>query len=117
MYKELFISLYLYIILMFTLITLSFLCSPYFDVSCKLNPGIVYLKWDLSFISFSQIKIAYFYLMFNILLKTVCRRKKWAKNVIFTFSKCTRHVRILSNLILWLFGLNFILIGIVNFHV
>ena len=52
--------------------------------------------------------------MFSILLRTVCSRKKWAKNVIFKFTKCTKHVRILLNLILWLFGLNFLLIGIVN---
>ena len=40
--------------------------------------------------------------------------KKWAKYVIFSFAKCSRLVRILSNLILWLIALNFLLIGIVN---
>ena len=93
MFKKLFMSLYLYIILMFTLITLSFLCSPHFTVSCILNPGVVYLNWDLSFISFSHIKIAYFYLKFNVLLRTVCKRKKWKQPAVIIVSElsCAKH--------------------------
>ena len=96
------------------LITSSFVCSPNFKVSHNICPGVLYLKWDLSFIAVSQIKIAFFYLMFFVLLRTTCSRKRWAKNVIFSFVKCSRLVRILSNLILWLIALNFLLIGIVN---
>ena len=52
--------------------------------------------------------------MFYVLLRSTCSRKKWASNVIFSFAKCSRLVRILSNMILWLMALNFLLIGIVN---
>ena len=55
-----FMLLYFYIILMFTAISLSFVCSPNFNISFDLHSGVVYLKWDLSFITISQIKIAFF---------------------------------------------------------
>ena len=53
-------NLYLCIILIFMLITSSFVCSPTFKISHNICPGVVYLKWDLSFITISQIKIGFF---------------------------------------------------------
>ena len=81
-YTKLFMLFYFYIMLIFTMITLSFVCSPNFKVNHNIYPGVVYLNWDLSFISFSQIKIAYFYLIFYVLFKSICTRKKWPKNLI-----------------------------------
>ena len=53
-------NLYLCIILIFMLITSSFVCSPTFKISHNICPGVVYLKWDLPFITISQIKVAFF---------------------------------------------------------
>ena len=115
-HSNLFMLLYLYTILIFTMITSYFVCSPDFNIAISYNicPGVVYLKWDLSFITISQIKIAFFYLMFYVLLRTTCSTKKWPKNAIFSFAKCSRLVRILSNMVLCIIALNFLLIGIVN---
>ena len=60
MHTNLCMLLYLSIILIFMLITSSFVCSPNFKISQNIFPGVVYLKWDLSFITISQIKIAFF---------------------------------------------------------
>ena len=107
--------LYFYIILIFTMISLSFVCSPGFNISLNLHPGVMYLKWNLSFITISQIKVAYFYLIFYAILKLICNKNKSCpKNVIFSSVKCSRFVRILSNLILQVIAINFLLIGIVN---
>ena len=93
---KLFMLFYFYIMLLFTMITQSIVCSPNFKINYNIYSGVVYLKWDLSFITVSYIKIACFYLMFYVLLRTVCSRKKWAKNLIFNFIKCTRYERILT---------------------
>ena len=106
--------LYFYIILLFTIISLSIVNSPNFNISPNICPDVMYLNWDLSFITISQIKIAYFYLIFYILIRSICTRKKWPKNLITSSVKSSRFVRILSNLILALISINFILIGIVN---
>ena len=60
MHNSLYMLLYLCIILVFMLITSSFICSPNFKISHNICPGVVYLNWDLSFIIISHIKIAFF---------------------------------------------------------
>ena len=114
MYSNLFMLLYFYIILLFTIITLPIVLSPSFKISHIICPGVMYLKWDLSFITISQIKIAYFYLIFYVIVRSICTRKKWPTNIVTSSAKCSRFVRILSHLILGLLALNFLLIGIVN---
>ena len=84
-HSNLFMLLYLYIILIFTMITSYFVCSPDFNISISYNicPGVLYLKWDLSFITISHIKIAFFHLMFYVLLRTTCSTKNGLKTCFF----------------------------------
>ena len=79
MHTKFYMLLYLYMILIFTLITLSIVCLPDFMISLNIYPGVVYLKWDLSFITLSQIKIAYFYLIFYVILRSIYTRKNGRK--------------------------------------
>ena len=79
MYNKLFMLLYFYLILIFTIITFSFVCSTNFKISLNICPGVVYLNWDLSFITISQIKVAYFYLIFYVIFRSIFNRKKWPK--------------------------------------
>ena len=55
MHTNLCMLLYLCIILIFMIITSSFVFSPDFKISHNICPGVVYLKWDLSFITISPI--------------------------------------------------------------
>ena len=108
--------LYFYFIMLFTIISLSFLCSPMHSINSlhHLYSGVVYLNWDLSFIAISHIKVAYVYLVSYVLLRSICNGKNYWNNALIIPRKCTRLVRVLSNLILSLLVLNFLLIGIIN---
>ena len=100
---------YGYFITLFTLIALSHVISlePTRHIYLSKN---IYLNSSISHFSLAHIKLAYFYLLSYVLGRTINGKcdKFW------TFKKSSRLLRLISNLILALVILNFLLIGICN---
>ena len=77
------------------------------------NPIGVYVNLKLSLICLTHIKIGYFCLLSSIILKSYSLSKAKSKPMIPTIGT-SRLCRILSQILLYLLLLNFLLIGIVN---
>ena len=104
--------LYLYIISIFGLVTSSLISSPKFIIPRLLFPGMSYFNCQLSFPAVAHINVAYFYLFFYTLLRFMCSKNCPLK--CRSIQKPSRLTRLISNLILALLTLNFLLIGMCN---
>ena len=80
--------------------------------SLHCGPGMWYLNCKMSFPTMAYIKVAYFYLIFYATPKAMYRCRNPLS--MFYAKNCSRATRLVTNLILGLFVLNFLLIGIVN---
>ena len=111
---KIFSVLYVYLILFFALISLLMIHSVSLSIPQTLHicPGAMYLNWKMSFFTVAHIKVAYFYLIFYAIPRTIFRCKNPFS--IFYAKNGTRVNRLIINLVLGLLLLNFLLIGIVN---
>ena len=80
--------------------------------SLHCGPGMWYLNCKISFPTMAYIKVAYFYLIFYATPRAMYRCRNPLS--MFYAKNCSRATRLVTNLILGLFVLNFLLIGIVN---
>ena len=107
--NAIFMIIYVYFILFFTIISFSHAisCQPNSHFSISRN---IYLNSSISHITIAHIKLAYFYLISYILGRTINGKcvRSWAPK------KTSRLLHLITNLILALVILNFLLIGICN---
>ena len=106
--------IYIHIISLLTSCMLSKLVSSCCSISDLIvNPIGVYVNLKLSLICLTHIKIGYFCLLSSIILKSYSLSKAKSKPMILRIGT-SRLCRILSQILLFLLLLNFLLIGIVN---
>ena len=72
----------------------------------------IYISWSVSHISVTHIKVAYFYFIFYAIPRAFFRSRH-SFSICYPIN-CSRATRIITNLILSILVLNFLLIGIVN---
>ena len=116
--KILLILFYLYLISIFALVSSLMELSanfPNYSVFQSVNfvhKLPIYISWSMSHISVAHIKVAYFYLMFYAIPRAFFRS---SHSFSICYSRnCSRATRVITNLILSILVLNFLLIGIVN---
>ena len=105
--------LYLYIIFLFSVVSLSLLCTHSFSIPTVRYPSMLFFRGDFSFSLAGQINVAYLYLLSYILLRSFCLQKHPIP-IITQQKSCSRFTRLMLYLILYLLLLNFLLIGISN---
>ena len=94
--------------------SLSMLKSPSFTISLYIHPGVLYLNWDISFLTTAHIKVAYLYIIFYAIIKSMHRTRYENQFSLYYSTVRSRSSRLVINLILYLLIFNFLLIGIIN---
>ena len=116
--KTLSILFYSYLISIFVLVSSLMVLSanfPNYSVFQSVNfvHGLpIYISWSMSHISVTHIKVAYFYFIFYAIPRAFFRSRH-GFSICYPIN-CSRATRIITNLILSILVLNFLLIGIVN---
>ena len=109
-----FTFIYIYIISLISFCMLSYLVSSYFTLkSLNFNSIGSYLNLELSLVCLMHIKIGYFCLLSSIIIKSVTLGHA-ARRYSIPKLGSSKLARILSQMLLFILLINFLLIGIVN---